>query len=161
MTRKRTLALLAITATVAIGYASRAAQSPTTDLPTVQTDDDGVAIHGYDPVAYFTEGRPTAGSTQHQLQWNGATYRFATAENRTAFQQDPERYAPQYGGYCAWGLAAKGQLFDIDPTAWQIVDDKLYLNYNAEIQRTWLGDIAGFVRSADQKWTELTTTTTK
>lgn len=118
----------------------------------VYTDDNGVAMNGYDPVAYFTASRPTRGTAEFSTDWHGATWRFASAENLAAFQQDPERYAPAYGGYCAWGVGAQNDLFPIDPNAWRIVDGTLYLNYNADVQQKWLADIPGFIRSADANW---------
>ncbi|MEM1316419.1 MAG: YHS domain-containing (seleno)protein [Pseudomonadota bacterium] len=111
----------------------------------------GHAIRGYDPVAYFTEGRPVEGSSDHELEHDGATWRFASAENLARFQADPAAYAPQYGGYCAWAVA-QGKTASIDPEAWKIVDGKLYLNYNASIQERWEADIPGFIEAADANW---------
>lgn len=112
---------------------------------------EGYALHGYDPVAYFTVGSPTLGNSDFVAEYDGAKYRFASAENRDQFNADPEKYAPQYGGFCAFGTAM-GRKFDGDPTAWRIVDNKLYLNLNKEIQARWLADIPGFVRGADHNW---------
>lgn len=117
--------------------------------------DDGHAIAGYDPVAYFTEGRPVQGDARFEAEWNEATWRFASAENRDRFLAEPEAYAPQYGGYCAWAVAAKGELYAIDPHAWNIVDGRLYLNYSAEIQRRWEQDVPGFIERADRRWPEI------
>jgi hypothetical protein len=115
----------------------------------------GVAVGGYDPVAYFTEGRPVRGLAEITTRHAGAEWRFATAANRDAFLADPSRYAPRYGGHCSWaaaqGYAAKG-----DPLAWRIVDGRLYLNYDADIHRRWERDIPGFVRRADANWRRLT-----
>lgn len=111
----------------------------------------GIAVDGYDPVAYFTEGQPVKGDASFSHRWNGATWNFASAENRDTFAASPEQYAPQYDGHCAWaaadGYAAKG-----DPNHWKIVDGKLYLNYNGRIQRRWEGDIPGFIARADRAW---------
>lgn len=96
----------------------------------------GVAVGGYDPVTYFTEGRPTRGSPEIVVEHGGATWRFASAANRKAFRADPAKYAPQFGGYCAWAVA-EGYTAKGDPTAWSIVDGKLYLNYDKSVQRTW------------------------
>lgn len=112
---------------------------------------DGAAVHGYDVVAYFTEGRPVRGDTSYTAAHEGATYRFASAGNRDAFVANPAKYAPQYGGYCAFGTAM-GRKFDGDPLAWTIHDGKLYLNLNKNIQKRWKGDIAGFVRGANHNW---------
>ena len=118
----------------------------------VFTDDAGVAINGYDTVAYFTAGRPTEGNAQYSTEWQGATWRFASAENLQAFQQNPAKYAPAYGGYCAWGVGAKNDAFPVDPTAWKIVDNRLFLNNSADVQQTWLQDVPGFIRSGDANW---------
>lgn len=114
----------------------------------------GVAIDGTDPVAYFTEGRPVEGSSDYEVEWHGATWRFASPENKAAFEAAPEKYAPQYGGYCAWAVA-QGYTASTDPDAWKIVDGKLYLNYSANIQKRWEGDIPGFITSADGYWPKL------
>ena len=112
---------------------------------------DGYAVHGYDVVAYFTIGQPTKGSDAFQATYDGATYRFASAEHRDIFTADPAKYAPQYGGYCAFGTAM-GRKFDGDPYAWKVVDDRLYLNLSKKVQERWLGDIPGFIRGADNNW---------
>jgi YHS domain-containing protein len=109
------------------------------------------AIEGYDSVAYFTAGKPVKGSAEHSLQWNGATWHFSTAANKAAFEADPLRYAPQYGGFCAFGLS-RGYKAKIDPLAWSIVKGKLYLNYNDSVQKSWSKDAAGFIAKADAAW---------
>ncbi|MEM9494578.1 MAG: YHS domain-containing (seleno)protein [Pseudomonadota bacterium] len=110
-----------------------------------------VAVDGYDVVSYFSEGEPVKGDAEFETTYNGAEWRFTSAANRDAFIADPESYAPQYGGYCAWavsqGYTAKGS-----PQHWRVVDDKLYLNYNAKVQRDWLADIPGFIALADANW---------
>lgn len=111
----------------------------------------GVAIDGTDPVAYFQEGRPVEGNDGFEFEWKGATWRFASAENRDLFAADPEAYAPQYGGYCAWAVS-QGYTASIDPEAWSIVDGKLYLNYSKGVQGRWEQDIPGHIASADQNW---------
>ncbi len=113
-----------------------------------------VAIKGYDPVAYFTESKPVKGTKDFVFDWNGATWQFASAAHRDAFAKDPARYAPQYGGYCAWAVS-QGYTANIDPTAWKIVDDKLYLNYDADVQAKWSQDIPGFIAKADTNWPEI------
>lgn len=110
-----------------------------------------VAIQGYDPVAYFTLGQPTKGSPDHTLTWEGATWRFANAKHQALFEAAPDRYAPQYGGHCAYAVA-KGDLVKIDPDAWSIVDGKLYLNYNASIQAKWEARRPTFIEQADAQW---------
>ena len=115
---------------------------------------DGVAINGTDPVAYFTEGRPVEGSPQHSVEYDGATWHFASAANAEAFRADPARYAPQYGGYCAWA-AAQGYLADTHPNAWTIHEGRLYLNANRLIRARWELDIPGFIEKADANWPSL------
>ena len=111
----------------------------------------GVAIAGYDPVAYFTYSKPVEGSKEHTFDWKGASWRFASAEHRAAFAKNPDRYAPQYGGYCAFGVS-RGYAVKVDPTAWKIVDGKLYLNYDHDVQAEWSKDAAGYIRKADVHW---------
>jgi YHS domain-containing protein len=115
---------------------------------------DGVAIKGYDPVAYFTTGKPVAGSAEHTAEYKGSRFRFASSENRDAFVAEPEKYAPQYGGFCAFGMA-RGYKAKIDPDAFTVVDGKLYLNYNQAIQKQWSADIPGQVAKADHNWPEV------
>ncbi len=115
---------------------------------------DGVAIHGYDPVSYFTEGHPVEGKAKITAKWHGATFRFASEEHRRVFEADPNHYAPQYGGYCAYAVA-KGQKASTEPQAFTIVDDKLYLNYNDDVQKTWRGDVPGYVKKANSNWPEV------
>jgi hypothetical protein len=116
----------------------------------VYSDSSG-AIRGYDPVAYFTQGRPVKGSRQFTRLWNGAEWRFASAENRARFAAAPEKYAPQYGGYCAYGVAS-GYAVKIEPDAWSIVDGKLYLNYDRSVQEAWKKDVPGYIRKANAHW---------
>ncbi len=113
--------------------------------------DGGSAIRGYDPVAYFTEGQPVKGKADFSHQWKGATWRFASAENRERFAAAPEKYAPQYGGYCAYGVAG-GYTVKTEPDAWSVVDGKLYLNYDRSVQASWAKDPAGYIRKADANW---------
>ena len=112
---------------------------------------DGYAVHGYDVVAYFTVSAPTEGDNRFTAEHQGVRYRFASAENRDRFNGDPAKYAPQYGGFCAFG-ASVGRKFDGDPHAWRIVDGKLYLNLNKNVQRQWLKDPEGHIRGADHNW---------
>ena len=112
---------------------------------------DGVALKGYDPVAYFTVGQPTAGVANYTQRWKGATYRFVSAENRARFMADPEKYLPQYGGYCAYAMALN-RIADIDPARWAIVDGKLYLNNNFLSQTLWSVNKGSNIASADGNW---------
>lgn len=114
-------------------------------------EDDGVAIEGYDPVAYFKQGKPVEGTDEFPLEYRGVTWHFSSAENRAAFEADPEHYAPQYGGFCAYAVA-QGQTASIEPDAWKIVDGKLYLNYSQSIARRWEKDMQSYIKSADQNW---------
>lgn len=109
-----------------------------------------VAILGHDPVAYFTLGKAVRGSDEHVWTWMGAKWKFASRAHLEAFKASPTKYAPQYGGYCAYGVS-RGYLVKIDPEQFRIIDDKLYLNYDAEAQAEWLKDPAGHIRSADAK----------
>lgn len=113
-----------------------------------------VAILGYDPVAYFTEGKPVQGKADLAHIWNGAQWQFASAEHRELFKAAPEKYAPQYGGYCAYG-ASRDYLVKIDPEAFSIIGGKLYLNYNAEVQKLWAADPQGFIQKADANYPAL------
>ena len=114
----------------------------------------GLALKGYDAVAYFTEGRAVEGRGEFTHAWKGAVWRFASAANRDAFARDPEKYAPQYGGYCAWGIS-QAKFFDGDPLVWKIVGGKLYVNYNQDIEKTWAQDVPGFIARADVNWPRL------
>jgi YHS domain-containing protein len=120
----------------------------------VNTDAHGLALKGYDPVAYFTQNRPVKGSAEFSLRHDGATYRFVSASHRALFASDPGKYLPQYGGYCAHGVAL-GRKADIDPAAFTVVDGRLYLNFDADIDRIWRRDMAGFVTAADSRWPSL------
>ena len=115
----------------------------------------GLAIRGTDPVAYFTQGAPVVGDPAITHDWAGATWAFATAENRDRFAADPEAFAPRYGGFCAWAVAAKSALYSTQPENWSIVDGRLYLNYDDAVQRTWDADRAGFIAQADARWPEV------
>jgi YHS domain-containing protein len=111
----------------------------------------GTAIEGYDPVAYFNDDHPVEGDSDYLYEWMGATWYFASAENRDLFVADPEKYAPQYGGYCAWAVS-QGYTAKIDPQAWTIVDDKLYLNYSKDVRTQWSQDVRGNISKADDNW---------
>jgi len=110
-----------------------------------------LALDGYDPVAYFRTGTPAKGTAAHTATWSGATWQFGSAENKAAFEANPASFAPQYGGYCAWavseGYTAKG-----DPNYWRIVDGKLYVNYDASVQRNWEKNIPGHIAKGDGNW---------
>ena len=120
----------------------------------VNTSFMGLAIDGYDPVAYFTDSRPVKGTSRFTFEFEGATYRFASAANRDLFAKDPGKYIPQYGAFCAYAVS-RGYTADTDPLAWKIVDGRLYLNYNAGAQKKWEEDIAGNIRKGDANWPAL------
>jgi YHS domain-containing protein len=117
----------------------------------VNATSTGLALRGYDPVAYFTLGEPTAGSLEHTSTYEGATYRFVSAEHKAQFDASPEAFAPQYGGYCAFGTAM-GFKFDGDPEVWKIVDGELFLNLSTAVQARWEEDVPGFINTADVQW---------
>ncbi|MEM9012657.1 MAG: YHS domain-containing (seleno)protein [Pseudomonadota bacterium] len=142
--------VLALTASLAMSAGVMSATSAAAKEEVYQSF-FGTAIDGTDPVAYFTEGRPVEGSSEFSHEWNGATWHFSSAENRDMFIAAPERYAPQYGGYCAWAVA-QGYTASTDPDAWTIVDGKLYLNYNESIQARWEADIPRFITAANENW---------
>ncbi len=121
-----------------------------TKHPEIYTE-NGVALDGQDVVAYFTQNKPVQGNKNFTYNWKGATWQFSSAQNRDLFAKNPEKYAPQYGGYCA-KAAADGDLATTVPTAWKIVNNKLYLNYNADAQKEWNQDIPGFIAKADKNW---------
>lgn len=118
--------------------------------------DSGLAIEGYDPVAFFTQGAPVKGDPARQARYQEAVYQFATAENQAAFERDPAKYAPQFGGYCAYGVA-KGKLVSVDIDTWVIVDGKLYLNYNQRVARLFAKDTAALITEAEKQWPALVT----
>lgn len=109
------------------------------------------AIRGYDPVAYHTEMMPVKGDPQYSYEYNNAIWQFASEENRKLFRDDPERYSPQYGGFCAYAMS-NGLVVSTDPQAWKIEGGKLYLNYSPGVRKTWLKDVPGYVARADAKW---------
>lgn len=128
--------------------------SPASAIEPVNKASNGVAIKGYDPVAYFIDGRPVKGSKDFEYVWMGAKWRFSTAMHRDLFIKAPEKYAPKYGGYCAYAVS-QGATADIDPEAWNIVDGRLYLNLSKKIRDKWSNDIPGYIKKADEKWPKI------
>ena len=114
----------------------------------------GIAIRGYDPVAYFTDSKPVKGDPKFSYTWRGAAWQFASPEHRELFAQHPDRYVPQYGGYCAYGVS-EGHTVDIDPVAWKIIDGRLYLNYSTSVQQLFLKDPQARIQRADENWPKL------
>lgn len=116
---------------------------------------DNIAVGGYDTVSYFQgDGVPVRGNARFAVEHDGAIFHFASQANADAFAADPAAFAPQYGGHCAWAMA-QGSLAPADPTLYKVVDGKLYLNFNRDIQQTWLGDVDGFIASADSQWAKI------
>lgn len=109
------------------------------------------ALQGYDTVAYHTQGRAVKGNGFNVSEYKGATYLFASKENKEAFDANPERYLPAYGGFCAYG-ASVGKKFEADAEAWKVVDGKLYLTLDREIQKQWNEDVSGHIAKADKNW---------
>lgn len=114
-------------------------------------DGNGIGIKGYDPVAYFTDGKAVKGDAQFQSQSDGVTYQFASAEHKQAFDADPAKYRPQFGGFCAWAVS-RGYTATIDPNAFQIVDGRLLLQYSLGVRKDFSKDTAGNLKKADANW---------
>ncbi|MEO0343173.1 MAG: YHS domain-containing (seleno)protein [Pseudomonadota bacterium] len=112
---------------------------------------EGMAIRGYDPVAYFAEDGPVKGSVEFTSTFDGATFQFASSQNKDLFDADPAKYAPQYGGYCAYAVS-RGYTADTDPEAWSIHDDKLYLNFNKSVRTLWAAQKTKNIEAADMNW---------
>ncbi len=125
-----------------------------TAVNAVNATEQGIAIRGYDSVAYFTDGKPMPGLPEHTVEWRGARWQFASAEHRDLFAGEPERYAPQFGGYCAWA-AANDYVYVADPDVWYVHEGKLYLNYNLAVQQKWSADRPGNIRRAEANWPHL------
>lgn len=116
--------------------------------------EDGIAIDGTDTVAYFTEGKPVPGKKEFSHEWKGTTWLFASEENRAKFAADPDAFAPQYGGYCAYAVS-EGSTASTVPDAWKIVDGKLYLNYSPDVQSLWEKNYSERIVTADKIWPTL------
>ena len=145
MKSKKTSVLAAIAMLVAVVSTPAFARDYTKSTP---------GISGYDPVSYFTEGNPQRGSGYHVADYKGVTYAFASEAHQEMFEANPEKYAPAYGGWCAYGVAV-GKKFVANPEVWKIVDGTLYLNLDKEIQGKWNKDIPGYLKKADANWTEI------
>ena len=118
-----------------------------------EAKEDVVAVSGYDTVSYFLgDGVPVEGSAEFTVKYQGYEYRFANAENAASFIEDPAKYAPQYGGYCAWAIGANDALAPGDAQVYEVVDGKLYLNFNKQVQENWRKDIPGFIEKADTNY---------
>lgn len=152
----RALAGLALVAGIAVSPLGlqRAFAYDETSPAAVNIDAAGIAIRGYDPVAYFTVGKPAPGDKQFIATYGGAEYLFVSAANRDAFLAEPAKFAPAYGGFCAMG-AALGKKLDGDPALWRIVDGTLYLNVAAPAQKRWLEDVPGNIAKANEAWPKI------
>lgn len=139
ITRRRSLALLA-----AIPFGAHATER-------YYLNGEGVALRGYDPVAYFEDEVAIRGSLQHEASWDGARWRFETERSREVFLEDPERFQPEYGGFCAEGVA-RGFLRISDPTVWVMVNGRLFFHYTVAAQNRWADDIRGNMRTGDENW---------
>jgi len=151
MLDRRSFISLAAAALAAAGKAKADVPRPVNTLGSP----DGVAIRGYDPVAYFRDNGPRPGRPEFSARHGGATWYFASAENKALFEADPERYLPAFGGFCAYGTS-RGYLVKIEPEAWSIVDGRLYLNYDLNVRKTWLGRTQTYIARADGNWPRLT-----
>ncbi|MGF1607188.1 MAG: YHS domain-containing (seleno)protein [Rhodothalassiaceae bacterium] len=150
----RLFSILAV-ALVGLGLASAPALAA---KPEIYVKEGGIfssgwdyALNGYDPVAYFTEGKPVQGDDAHVYEYKGAKFRFASEEHLEQFKADPDKYRPQFGGYCAYAVA-KGQTAAGDPEVWAIEEGKLYLNLNKGIQKKWFEDVPGHIDQANANW---------
>jgi len=143
MNVSKTLKLITAAAALVLSSLSFASSS--------NVGENDVAIHGYDPVAYFTQNKAVEGSAEYTATHDGAIYRFASKQNRDLFKSNTDKYAPQFGGYCAMGVALNKKL-DVDPDAFHIADGKLYLNLNKAVQKKWYEDVPGNIKSANRIW---------
>lgn len=143
-----------IAAVVALTAASASAVLAQNGTSTINVDDNGVILKGYDAVAYHTESKPVQGTAQFTATHDGAIYRFASAANRDTFKANPAKYAPAYGGYCAMGVAV-GKKLDGDPAAFTVANGKLFLNVNPNVKGMWAKDIAGNNKKADTNWSKV------
>jgi len=155
MLDRRTFIHLAVAAFATASIARVRAQADTPQPVNTLGSSDGVAIRGYDPVAYFRNGGPRLGKPELSVRHGGAVWRFASAEHKALFEADPERYLPAYGGFCAYGTS-RGYLVKIEPEAWSIVDGRLYLNYDLGVRETWTRRTKTYIARADGNWPRLT-----
>lgn len=144
--KQRTRSVL-LAAAIVLTQSAATAGSPVSPV----NNKSGLAVRGYDVVAYFNESKPIRGSAEFEHEWMGAKWRFASKQNRDTFAQSPEKYAPQFGGYCAWAVG-HNYTADADPEAWRIVEGKLYLNYNRSVQKQWEMDRAKWIEDGGRNW---------
>ncbi len=117
----------------------------------IDKDMNGVAIEGYDPVAYFTDGKPVMGKAEYSYKWSDAQWNFANEKHLEMFKENPDKYAPQYGGFCSFAIT-EDTCGHTDPTAWKIVDGKLYLTTNKEVEKMWEKDEMGNIKKGNENW---------
>ncbi len=141
--------LAAVSVFLVLASAPATAKSPINTIGS-----PGIAIKGYDPVAYFEQGGPRKGLAKFSVMHKGVSWRFSSAENKAKFEADPTKYEPAYGGYCAYGVA-QGYLVKIEANAWKIRDGKLYLNYDKSVQRLWDKKPAAYIERANAKFGKL------
>lgn len=134
------------------GPATAGAETPL--RPDINMTEDGVALEGYDVVAYFVVGGPVRGSAEYSADYDGVTYHFASPEHRDLFLESPEKYLPAYGGFCAYGVAQNKKV-GVEPDVWKIVGGRLFLNYSASVQAKWEEDLTGNIGRADLNWFDL------
>ena len=151
---RRLLSAVALGVALAGGIFGSAYAYDESSTSAVNVDKQSVSLRGHDPVAYFSGGAPTKGDKKFSATWQGATYHFASEKNRDTFKADPAKFAPQYGGFCAMGVAL-GKKLDGDPEVWKVVDGKLYLNVNRDVSVKWNEDIPGNLKKAEANWSSI------
>lgn len=151
MLRKLTPHVLAAATVISLGSVVVASGAMAAGSPVYTAPFSKTAVGGYDVVSYFTPSGPLKGDPKFSTTWKGAEFRFANAANLARFKANPEAFAPQYGGYCAWAVA-RGYTAKGDPLAWKVVNGKLYLNYDANVQKRWASDIPGNIANGDRNW---------
>ena len=154
MDRRRLLLGSAAVAAAAVVFSQQGSQAQPAVAVNTLNSPGGAAIKGYDPVAYFTLGKPTPGRAEHSVVHGGARWQFASAANKALFEADPAKYMPAYGGFCAYGVA-RGYKVKIEPDAWAIRDGRLYLNYDRSVQANWARGAASYIAEANKKWPAL------
>jgi YHS domain-containing protein len=141
-----------IIAAIGIAAAGCAGSSGTQGVKQVNTTADNVAIKGYDTVAYFAANAPVEGNPEFAFVWNGAKWLFSSADNLEKFKADPAKFAPQFGGYCSWAVS-HGYTANGDPTAWKVVEGKLYFNYNMKVKEKWEAEQDTLIKEGQNNWT--------
>lgn len=145
------VAVLALVLGTGVALSKQEPAVPEEDLYRAVNSVEGLAIHGFDPVAYLEDNEAVRGSPEFAASWRGAQWWFASASNRALFVQDPLAYAPQYGGFEAYGVSL-GKAYDVDPTVFDVVDGRLYLHRNDRVRELWQRNPAGYIAEADEEW---------